>query len=133
MRTAIQATHVILNTAITPGISLIPSSLVILKEPIEGYNNILLMANNNMNFGLNKEVNRVKREVRKPEPKSKESVPKVKPKTIPKKPTIPKSKSEPDLNKITEESEKPTENKVNPILLFIPGIFIGVLFPYINE
>ena len=53
MRTAIQATDVILDTAITPGISLVPSSLIILKEPIEGYNNILLTANRNMNFGLN--------------------------------------------------------------------------------
>ena len=63
MRTAIQATDVILDTAITPGISLIPSSLVILKEPIPGYNNILLTANNSMSFGMNKEVNRVKREI----------------------------------------------------------------------
>ena len=54
MRTATQATHVILDTAITPGISLIPCSLVILKEPIPGYNNILLTASGNMNFGLRK-------------------------------------------------------------------------------
>ena len=60
MRTAIQATHVILDTAIIPGVSLIPSSLVILKKPIEGYNNILLTASSNMLFGLNSEVNKVK-------------------------------------------------------------------------
>ena len=75
-----------------------------------------------MNFGMNKEVNRVKRK-----PKPKEPVPKVKPKPIPKRPTIPKPKSEPDLNKITEESEEPTEDNVNPTLLFIPGIFIGCI------
>ena len=63
MRTAIQAAHVILDTAIIPGVSLISSSLVILKEPIPGYNNILLTADSNMNFGLNSDVNRIKREV----------------------------------------------------------------------
>ena len=68
MRTAIQATHVILDTAFIPGVSLVSSSLVILKEPIEGYNNILLTANSNMSFGLNSDVNRVKREVKEPKP-----------------------------------------------------------------
>ena len=47
MQTAIQATNVILDTGI------------ILKEPIPGYNNILLTANSNMNFGLNLDVNRI--------------------------------------------------------------------------
>ena len=68
-RTAIQATHVILDTAIIPGVSLVSSSLVILKEPILGYNNILLTANSNMNFGMNSDVNRTEREVKEPEPK----------------------------------------------------------------
>ena len=41
MRTAIRDTNVVLNTAVTPGTVLIPSSLVILDNPIPGYNNIL--------------------------------------------------------------------------------------------
>ena len=68
MQSAIQATHVTLDTGIIPGVSLVSSSLVILKEPTPGYNNILLTANSNMNFGLNLDVNRTKREVQEPKP-----------------------------------------------------------------
>ena len=40
MRTAIKDTNVVLNMAITPGIILIPSNMIILKDKIEGYNNV---------------------------------------------------------------------------------------------
>jgi hypothetical protein len=53
MRTAIKDTNVVLNTAVTPGTVLIPSSLVILSEPIPGYNNILQNATDNMERGVN--------------------------------------------------------------------------------
>jgi hypothetical protein len=53
MRTAIRDTNVVLNTAVTPGTVLIPSSLVILSEPIPGYNNILQNATDNMERGVN--------------------------------------------------------------------------------
>ena len=119
MRTAIQATHVILDTAITPGISLIPSSLVILKEPIPGYKNILLTANSNMNFGMNKEVNRIEREIPKPEPKRPEP-----------KPTISVPKPKPIIPEITESHDKvnEVENKINPTVIFISSIISGILF-----
>ena len=58
MRKAIVDTHVILNTAITPGMILIPGSLIMLKQKIFGFNNILTMANYSMVFGKNGDVNR---------------------------------------------------------------------------
>ena len=57
MRTAIRDTNVVLNTALTPGVVLVPSSLVILKKSIPGYNNILTIATNSMKRGVNRKVN----------------------------------------------------------------------------
>ena len=115
MRTAIQATHVILDTAIIPGVSLISSSLVILKEPIPGYNNILSTANSNMNFGLNSNVNKVKREVQKPKPN---------PIKVPNKPV----KQSPQILDNTFQNDNHVEvNKgINPVILFIPAIGFGI-------
>ena len=59
MRKAIQDTHVVLNTAITPGIILIPGSLIILKKKIAGFNNILTLGQSWMTFGENPTVNKV--------------------------------------------------------------------------
>ena len=53
MRTAIQDTHVTLNMVRNPNIILIPSKLIILKEPIPGYNNVLQNPAKNMKFGIN--------------------------------------------------------------------------------
>ena len=70
MRKAIADTHVILNTAISPGMILIPGDLIILTEKIAGYNNILTVADETMKFGLNDKVNKVERRmVSKPVPK----------------------------------------------------------------
>ena len=121
MWTAVHAIHVILDTAIIPGVSLIPSSLVILKEPISEYNNILLTASSNMSFGKNSEVNRVKRKVNKvnePSPKQEPTERK-------------KSKSVPLPNKVKENPERSDDSnnyKVNPVILFIPGIILGIFF-----
>ena len=41
MRTAISSTNVVLNMAISPGMILVPSNLIIQKKKIPGYNNIL--------------------------------------------------------------------------------------------
>ena len=57
MNEAITATNVILNTAISPTLWLIPSSLIILKNPIEGYNNKLKVSTEDMKFGINKKLN----------------------------------------------------------------------------
>ena len=57
MRTAIRDTNVVLNMAITPGVILVPSSMIILKDPIAGYNNILTLAKKGMTFGKNDDVN----------------------------------------------------------------------------
>ena len=69
MRRAIMDTKVILNTAITPGIILIPGSLIILKKKIPGFNNILTLGDYWMKFGENPTVNKivvpVKKEVEK--------------------------------------------------------------------
>ena len=59
MRKAIQDTNIILNKAITPGIILIPSNMIILKNKVEGCNNMLTLATNAMKFGVNKNVNYV--------------------------------------------------------------------------
>ena len=60
MRVAIKDTNVVLNMAITPGIILIPSNMIILKEKVAGYNNVLTLATKDMKFGVNKDVNYVK-------------------------------------------------------------------------
>ena len=60
MRTAIKDTNVVLNMAITPGIILIPSNMIILKEKVAGYNNVLTLATKDMKFGVNENVDYVK-------------------------------------------------------------------------
>ena len=60
MRTAIENTNVVLNLVICPGIILIPSSMIILKKRVEGYNNYLTLATKDMKFGVNENVNKVK-------------------------------------------------------------------------
>ena len=57
MRTSIQATNVVLNLAVVPNVILMPSNFVILDKKIEGYNNILTTATEEMTFGINKNVN----------------------------------------------------------------------------
>ena len=60
MRLAIKKTNVVLNMAITPGIILIPSNMIILKEKVAEYNNVLTIATKEMKFGVNENVNYVK-------------------------------------------------------------------------
>ncbi len=57
MRTAIASTNVVLNMAISPGMILVPSDLIIQKKKIPGYNNILKLATDKMKFGKNADVN----------------------------------------------------------------------------
>ena len=59
MRLAIKNTNVVLNMAITPGIILIPSDMIGLKEKVAGYNNVLTLATKDMKFGVNKDINYV--------------------------------------------------------------------------
>ena len=59
MRLAIKNTNVVLNLAISPGIILILSVMIILKEKVAGYNNTLTLATKDMKFGVNEEVNKV--------------------------------------------------------------------------
>ena len=60
MRTAIENTNVLLNLVICPGIILIPSSMIILKKKVAGYNNYLTLATKDMKFGVNENVNKIK-------------------------------------------------------------------------
>ena len=60
MRKSIQATNVVLNLAVVPNVILMPSNFVILDKKIEGYNNILTTATDEMSFGVNKDVNYAK-------------------------------------------------------------------------
>ena len=57
MKTAIINTNVVLNMTISPGVILIPSEMLILKEPIPGYNNVLTLATKEMRFLENKGLN----------------------------------------------------------------------------
>ena len=57
MRASIQATNVVLNLAVVPNVILMPSNFVILDKKIEGYNNVLTTATEEMTFGVNKDVN----------------------------------------------------------------------------
>ena len=59
MRNAIKDTNVILNLVVCSGIILIPSDLMILKEKVAGYNNVLTLATKEMKFGINEDVNKV--------------------------------------------------------------------------
>ena len=58
MRSAIKGSNVVLNMAIIPGVMLIPSKLLILDKPIEGYNNVLTIAKKSMQFGKNEDLNK---------------------------------------------------------------------------
>ena len=57
MRKAIKDTNVVLNTAISPGIILIPPNLIILDRMIAGYNNVLKLVTSSMKFWKNDDVN----------------------------------------------------------------------------
>ena len=57
MRTAIANTNVVLNMAISPGMILVPSDLIIQKVKIPGYNNVLTLVTDKMKFGKNTGVN----------------------------------------------------------------------------
>ena len=76
MRTAIKNTNVVLNMAVTPGIILLPSNMIILKEKVAGYNNALTLATKEMKFGVNENVNYVK-PVETSSPKTTTTAPKV--------------------------------------------------------
>ena len=72
MNTAVSDTNVVLNTAISPTLWLIPS-LIILKNPVEGYNNKLKVSTQDMKFGINKGLNFEKSPVKKLEKKQKKT------------------------------------------------------------
>ena len=57
MRSAIRGSNLALNIAILPGVILIPSNMLILDSPIEGYNNVITVAKKGMQFGKNNQVN----------------------------------------------------------------------------
>ena len=57
MRKAIKDTNVVLDSAISPGVMLIPSNMIILTKMVSGYNNILTLAEGGMRFGKNDGVN----------------------------------------------------------------------------
>ena len=59
-RTAIKDTYAILNQNISPGLLIIPSSLIILDKPIPGYNNTVRISDLSMRFGTEKDLNKVR-------------------------------------------------------------------------
>ena len=87
MRKAIKNTKVVLNMAISPGLILIPSNMIILKEKIAGYNNTLTLATKDMKFGSNTGVNYSKpREIKKsPDVKVQNPIPRKDQNPIPRK------------------------------------------------
>ena len=65
-RTAIKDTYAILNQNISPGLLIIPSSLIILDKPIPGYNNTVRISDLSMRFGTNKDLNKERHRVAAP-------------------------------------------------------------------
>ena len=68
----------VLNMAISPGLILVPSNMIILKERVAGYNNVLTLATSDMKFGVNKDINKVNEKTTETEktPVSETTVPK---------------------------------------------------------
>ena len=56
MNRSITDTNLVRNLAISPSLWLIPSTLIILKNPIKGYNNKLRIATTNMKFCINADI-----------------------------------------------------------------------------
>ena len=110
MRKAIQDTNVVLNMAITPGIILIPSNMIILKNKVEGYNNVLTIATNAMKFGVNTKVNYVA------------------PKVVAKKPPIPPTTTKPSTPTITKKPTSTVKPNVGNHLPYLLGSTIGIGF-----
>ena len=69
MRTAVKSTNVVLNLVVLPGLILIPSDVILLKEKIPGYNNTLTLATKEMSFGKNEGLNFDDTKVTEPKPK----------------------------------------------------------------
>lgn len=57
MNRAVSSTNVVLNLAVSPSLWLIQSNIIILKNPIEGYNNRLKIASTTMHFDINITLN----------------------------------------------------------------------------
>ena len=111
MRKAIQDTNVVLNMAITPGIILIPSNMIILKNKVEGYNNVLTLATNAMKFGVNTNVNYVP------------------PPTMKKKPLVsPTAKQPPVSPPVASPVNKKFFKKTDNHLPYLLGSTIGIGF-----
>ena len=72
MNQAVSDTNVLLNTAISPTLWLIPSSMIILKNPIKGYNNKLKVSTPDMFFGVNNKLNYEEKEKKRKFPEKKE-------------------------------------------------------------
>ena len=53
----VKSINVVLNLVVLPGLILIPSDLVLLKEKVPGYNNTLTIATKEMSFGKNDGLN----------------------------------------------------------------------------
>ena len=62
---AIKSTNIVLNFAISPGVILTSSRMIILESPIKGFNNMLTIATNNVSFGYNTNVSEVIRKITK--------------------------------------------------------------------
>ena len=57
MNKAVSDTNFVLNLVVSPSLWLLPYSVVILKNPIGGYNNKLRIASENTRFGFNPKIN----------------------------------------------------------------------------
>ena len=54
---AVQEAKLRLDLAIAPGVWLMPSNMIINTESVTGFNNKLMKASNDMNFGVNNSLN----------------------------------------------------------------------------
>ncbi len=104
MITAIASTNIVLNMAISPGMILVASNLIIQKKKIPGYNNVLTLATDKMKFGKNTDVNYKAPEESKLTPMTTQEVPKTE--TLPRT-TKPKANTPITLSKTSIVSAKP--------------------------
>lgn len=124
-RTSIKDTNVVLNPNISPGLLIIPNSLIILKDSIPGYNNYLTTSTLDMRFGRNTTLNKVveKKDTYTHSENSKPNFSSNKKRY--KGPLLGATGNEGDDNSNTSDNEKKSDNTlIYTILTFVAGIFI---------
>ena len=125
MRTAIASTNVVLNMAISPGMILVPFNLIIQKEKIPGYNNVLALATDKMRFGKNDGVNYIAPTVTTIDTSPKTTQVSLKPTTSPKQTTQVSPKTTPSIVNNPKTSSVSVASEILGTTMMIGGFLIS--------